>query len=450
MKTILISEIDTDDRVRKHYDEKKLADLADSIGRLGLLHAPILDGGRLVCGGRRLRAIPLLEVFGHKLTYQGVEIPEGYVPYTELGSSTELAIREAELEENLIRDDLSVLEEAAARAELHRLRVAQNPGQNKIDTARELSTPAKKVTEMDVRDALLIDEYRDTPEVAKASSKKEAMKVIRQIKTAEHNERLAEEFHRDKTERPHKLIATDCIGWLEAMAESNPETIDVICTDPPYGVDAQDFNAQEGIKHEYNDTRENFEAIITAIAVQGYRICKPRAHAYIFHDIANWPYLRQAMGEAGWSVWPRPIIWNKGNGLLARPDHGPRYTYECVLFASKGDKPVTCVAPDVITLRTLSRQRRGAEKPPALYHDLLSRSVRPGDTVLDPCAGTGPIFPASNSLSIKAMAIEIDPKAVGYASQRMELTMEEDEERRAREIQEERGGATDVDIDDLI
>jgi len=400
---------------------------------LGLLHAPILTDGALVCGERRLRAINLLPTFGQKLHYQGVEIPEGFIPYTELGNSTESQIMEAELEENLMRDDLSVQEEAAARADLHRLRVQQNPSHTKEATARELSKPGQILATGDVRDALLIEEFLHIPEVAKAKTKKEAMKIISRKKRDDHNATLAEAFQLDK-ESPHQLVQTDCIEWLHEMADPRRHSfIDVICTDPPYGVDAQNFNAQEGINHAYDDTRGNFERIIRAIAVDGFAICKPLAHAYIFHDYANWPVLREAMAGAGWEVWPRPIIWAKGNGLLARPDHGPRYTYECILYAFKGERPVTLVAPDVITIRTLTRQRRGAEKPAALYHDLLSRSVQPGDTVLDPCCGLGPIFPAANELSVKAIGLELDPSAVGYATKRLELNLEEDEERRSKE-----------------
>jgi DNA modification methylase/ParB-like chromosome segregation protein Spo0J len=436
MKTIPIAEVEIEDRIRRTFDQTKLANLSDSIARLGLLHAPILRDGKLVCGERRIRAIKLLPTFGHKLFYQGVEVPAGHIPYTELGSSTELQIMEAELEENLMRDDLSVQEEAAARTDLHRLRVAQNPGHTKLDTARELSKPGAKLASMDIRNAILITEHSHVPEVAKAKTAKEAMKVITKLKRAEHNAGLAEEFKRDP-ESPHQLIQGDCIEWLELAALEEEPSVDVICTDPPYGVDAQNFNAQEGISHDYNDTRENFERIIRAIATSGAAICKAGAHAYIFHDFANWSFIRETMEGAGWQVWPRPLIWSKGNGLLARPDHGPRYTYECILYAMRGNRKVTLVAPDVINFRTLTRQRRGAEKPAGLYHDLLARSVQPGDTVLDPCCGLGPIFPAANELSVRAIGVELDPSAIGYATTRLKLNLAEDAERREQEEAED-------------
>lgn len=431
MQLIAIKDIKRGDRIRKAFDENKLGLLSDSIARLGLLHAPILQDGVLVCGERRLKAIGVMKAFNHQLTYQGVDVPEGHVPYTNLGTSTINAIMEAELEENLMREDLSVHEEAAARANLHRLRVEQNPEHTIHATAQELSKPGKRLYTMDIRDAILIEEYATDTDVSKAKSTKEAMKIIAKKKRDSHNEDLAEEFHRTTTESPHTLVATDMVDWLAAC---NDKEFDVICTDPPYGIDAQDFNAQEGVTHVYEDSREIFERIIGTIAVQGFRVCKAGAHAYVFHDYANWEFIRSTMESAGWRVWPRPIIWSKGNGLLARPNHGPRYTYECILFASKGDKPVTHVAPDVISVRTLTRQRRGAEKPVAVYLDLLARSIQPGDSVLDPCCGLGPIFPAANELSCRATGLEIDPTAIGYASARMNLSIEEDEAARQEDL----------------
>ena len=431
MSTIPISEITLNARIRQDFDTEKLAHLTESIARIGLLHAPILHNGTLVCGGRRIKAISMLPVFGATLKYQGVEIPEGSIPYTELGDLSEIAIMEAELEENLMREDLSVHEEAAARASLHRLRQVSNTTQTLTDTANELSKPGARLKAMDIRDALLIDQHADDPEVAKAKTKKEVMKVIERKERTRLNEQLADEFKRKSQHgSPHALIQCDMIRWMEDYKERD---IDVICTDPPYGVDAQNFNAQDGIIHEYDDTRENFERIISTIAIQGYRICRSRAHAYIFHDFANWGFVRDGMERAGWSVWPRPIIWSKGNGLLARPDFGPRYTYECILFATKGDRKVRLVAPDVIDVRTLWRQKRGAEKSAILYHDLLARSVSPGDTVLDPCCGLGPIFPAANELNIKAIGLDIDPAAIGYATKRLELNLEQDHDRREAE-----------------
>jgi DNA modification methylase len=55
-----------------------------------------------------------------------------------------------------------------------------------------------------------------------------------------------------------------------------------------------------------------------------------------------------------------------------------------------------------------------------LYYDLLRRSVSPGDRVLDPFAGSGPILPAAQELKCRATALEIDPAAFGIGVKRLE------------------------------
>ena len=50
----------------------------------------------------------------------------------------------------------------------------------------------------------------------------------------------------------------------------------------------------------------------------------------------------------------------------------------------------------------------------------LRRSINPGDAVLDPFCGTGPIFPAAHELKCKATGIEIDAASYAIAYKRLE------------------------------
>jgi DNA modification methylase len=54
-----------------------------------------------------------------------------------------------------------------------------------------------------------------------------------------------------------------------------------------------------------------------------------------------------------------------------------------------------------------------------LCRDLLRRSAKPGDSVLDPFCGTGVIYPACHEVKCKATGIELDPAACGIAAQRL-------------------------------
>lgn len=102
------------------------------------------------------------------------------------------------------------------------------------------------------------------------------------------------------------------------------------------------------------------------------------------------------------------------------PEHGPRRSYELVLYAYRGSKRVTAIYPDVIESKGDENLGHGAQKPVNLYTSLLVRSVRAGDKVLDPFAGTGTIFPAAHQLKCSALGIEKDPSYYGIAVQRIE------------------------------
>jgi site-specific DNA-methyltransferase (adenine-specific) len=90
-----------------------------------------------------------------------------------------------------------------------------------------------------------------------------------------------------------------------------------------------------------------------------------------------------------------------------------------LLYAIKGNRPVLKLSPDVVTYASDQNEGWAAQKPVALYQDLLTRSCRAGDLVLDPFCGSGTIFPAAHGLKIKAMGVEIDPVAYGISVKRI-------------------------------
>jgi site-specific DNA-methyltransferase (adenine-specific) len=68
----------------------------------------------------------------------------------------------------------------------------------------------------------------------------------------------------------------------------------------------------------------------------------------------------------------------------------------------------------------------GAQKPVAVIQNLLQRSVRPGDTVLDCFAGTGPIFPAAHTYKCKAVGLELNPEYFALSAKRLKEVKEND------------------------
>jgi DNA modification methylase len=173
-------------------------------------------------------------------------------------------------------------------------------------------------------------------------------------------------------------------------------------------------------EHHYKDDYDSWLALMTAWAPLSYRITKPEAHAYVFCDIANFDKLKSLMQAAGWYVFRTPFICTKPNsGRVPLPDEGPRRQWEMLLYAIKGHKKTTAIYPDVITTMADPGLGHGAQKPVALFVDLLRRSVHPGDTVFDSFAGSGTIFPAAQQLKVKAVGCEMAPEYYALCHQRL-------------------------------
>ena len=411
--------------MRRQFDEKRLNDLAQSIASSkGLLHPLVLRNASpiLVAGERRLRALRLL--FDRNLSYQfdGSRVPVGYVPVVRLNELSPLDLEEAELEENVVRTDLSFAELASAYKRLHDLRTAQANERGDThslrDTAREIlgNDDAVGYTAQQIRDHILLADHLDDSDIASASNVREAMKILRKKKESEQYVQLAESA--TPTNSLHTLLRGDCREHLRSLPA---ETFSCIISDPPYGIDANKFGDQASNKHTYLDRVEDAEWSYSLLATVGFRVAARQCHLYAFCDIRRFHDLEIDFTLAGWRVWPTPLIWHKQGGMLPDPDHAPRRTYEAILYAIKGEKKVQFVAGDVISIPAPSQPRRAAEKPSALYYELLRRSVLPGDSVLDPFAGTGPIFEAATRLRCRATGIELDPTAIGIALERMAI-----------------------------
>lgn len=449
MNRIKLSEVVIkENRQRQQFDPEALQELKNSIEDGQLLHPPVLrsEGGRmvLVAGERRMKVISEIFELGGKFTHNGEIFEDGWMPYVDLGELSHLEAEEAELDENLRRRDLTWQEHAAAVARLHQLRVQQKemandellqsmnpitavnaelPSHTVADTAEELTGRRDGSYQDQVRKEIIVAKHLDNPAVAKAKSADEAFKILKRQEEQARNIELAKtvgaSFNADK----HTLLNINCLEFMANPA--NVGKFDVILTDPPYGMGAQDFGDGggkfDGIEHHYDDSYESWQKLMQAWCPLTFAIAKPQAHAYIFCDIDRFHELKSMMEKAGWYVFRTPLINHKINsGRVPLPDQGPRRQYEILLYAIKGKKPVTHIYPDVISTSADENMSHGAQKPVSLYQNLLQRSVRPGDKVIDTFAGTGPIFPAAHTYQCEATGLEMNPEYYALSLKRLQ------------------------------
>lgn len=413
-----------ENRIRREFDEKKLKELRESILRNGLIN-PITverrddDKFTLRAGERRFRVLSGIIKEGGQFRLGNTASTGGLIPAIEFGTLDELQRLEIEVEENVVRADFTWQERDKALAALHELRKRQNPAQTLTATATEvLGKPAVGGHVSAVADALVTAKHMDNPEVAKAKTQKDALKVIRKLAEAKHREQVAKTF--DITKTPHAILKGETDELLLGVPD---RSIDVIVTDPPYGVGADNFGSMASTGHEYEDSYKYWKEIMEWFPDQLDRVAKERAHAYIFCDPRRFDELATLMVLANWTVFPTPLIWYKGNGMLPFPEHGPRRVYEAILYAWRGDRKVLLTGkPDLIHVTPVKDLRVGAQKPVALYQDLLGRSARAGDTVLDCFGGSGPVLVAANRMRLVATYIERNPDAYNIALSRANIS----------------------------
>jgi site-specific DNA-methyltransferase (adenine-specific) len=426
MELIPLKQISVSYRQRKFFPLDKIIELAEDIRHNGLLHAPVLqaDSLDLLAGERRCRAVEMIYDTGGQFMYGGELIPPGLIPITRAHSRDAIGWMEAELSENLARQDLTWQERAQALLHLDDLRKLQNPGHTEADTLTEVraacgdNPPGLPV----LREEILLAKHLEDEDVAKQKTRSDAMRVLRRKAQLQRATALGQQFDLSaKTQSPHTPVNSDCREWLSFQPSG---TFDLILTDPPYGIDAQDHNEQNILGHQYDDSYPSWRELMLWFAGESYRLAASDSHLYLMCDIERWYELRGLFTAAGWRVWRRPMIWNKGNGMLPRPDYGPRNTYEAILFATKGEKKIKVVGgADIITCPQPALNRtHGAEKPVGLFLELMKRSCLPGETVLDPFMGAGTIFPAANLARLRATGIEVHPAFFGVAVTRLEGT----------------------------
>lgn len=420
-------------RQRKDLSAEAILDLAGSITQVGLIHPIVVrldDEDRivLVAGERRIRALEYIWNFGQSARCGEYEIPVNKVPCVYLGEIDPILAFEIELEENIRRKDISWQERAQATARLAKLKSdieGEEPSPAKLAETLGLSpgsggggTPAQEV-----RQDLILARHMADPDIAKAASRSDAFKILKRKEEVSRNAALGAAINVQTLSSEHRLLKGNCLEILPTLPDAS---FDVILSDPPYGMEAQDFGDSGGTGgavggHFYDDSHDTWIRLMSGLAAEIDRLAKSQAHLYLFCDIDRFAALRDFISTSGvWKCFRTPLVWfNPGGSRAPWPQSGPQRKSQYILYAVRGNKPVTAMLGDVLTHGSDTNLGHHAQKPVSLYNDLLRRSIRPGDTILDPFCGTGPIFPAAHGLKCKATGIELDDAAAGIAATRL-------------------------------
>jgi DNA modification methylase/ParB-like chromosome segregation protein Spo0J len=417
-------------RQRKEIPRASLLELRDSILETCLYHAPVAqqtapDRFELVAGERRVRAIDLIAEEKKHFYFDKNLILPGNLPVVLLDEAiNDIQKAEIELAENVVRLDLPWQDRIAALAYIHSIRKQQNPAQTLVETARAIIAEgtrelagaqgglAESTMLRNIKQATIINDHLDKPEIARARNATEAFNLI------VSNEQRA--FEAELIKRGQKKITTIEVrhgSLFDILPKLEPGIFDTILADPPYGigVDTGGFRQRTVVHHNYDDSPDSARAVCSTILTEGFRICRARANLFIFCDIDLFGWLKESSARAGWDPFRTPITWIKSDseGMAPWGREGFRRTTEWIFFARKGQKGLIHSPVDHLRFNRVARDDReyGPEKPVPLIRELLAASTLPGDYVLDPCCGSGSTLVAARELNMRALGIEADEKA---------------------------------------
>lgn len=242
-----------------------------------------------------------------------------------------------------------------------------------------------------------------------------------------------------------RLVLCDCIEFMKSLQN---DSIDFVFCDPPYGHNNNDgdlianrekalgVNPKDGGKSrpiandgvEANDLFKKFLKETSRILKPGSCCCSCCDGGGPDPQFARW-----ALWMSEYYDFKQMVIWDKGK--MGMGWHYRR-SYETILVGMK--KGAACawydttkkveniIRPNDYGIRKIipSASQHPTEKPVELAAHFIRLHSKPGDTVLDPFAGSGSTGVAALLCDRHFIGCEIDPEWFNYAKHRMKNCVE--------------------------
>ena len=214
----------------------------------------------------------------------------------------------------------------------------------------------------------------------------------------------------------NKVTQGDCLEILKQLPD---KCIDLVLTDPPYGMAYQ--SSWRTDKHDliHFDELENDEWVIPFLK-EAYRVLKDDTHIYIFCNDYLFAKFREWMPFCGFTL-KRTLVWVKNNHTSGdlEGDYGNKT--EWVIFAHKGRRLLNGNRDtNVLNFSRVSdTDDHPTPKPVDLCQFLVEKSTQAGEIVLDPFLGSGTTAVACKQINRNFIGIEKEQKYVDIANERL-------------------------------
>jgi len=210
----------------------------------------------------------------------------------------------------------------------------------------------------------------------------------------------------------NSVIEGDC---LEVMKYIHDESIDMILTDPPYGMEFQSNYRKEKYSKITGDNNLDW---IEDFVEESYRVSKQNTAHYIFCSFHNIDVFKQAF-QKRFKI-KNILVWEKNNTSMGdlTADFAPKI--EFVLFIQKGRRLINGKRdPNIFKFSRTGNKLHPTEKPVDMFEYLLSKFSNENDLILDPFAGGGTTAIACINTNRNYILIEKEPEYIEIINKRL-------------------------------
>lgn len=183
-----------------------------------------------------------------------------------------------------------------------------------------------------------------------------------------------------------------CCDALELMKRLPDKSVDLVLTDPPYGMEF--VSGHRTVKHDAIIGDDRFPV---EIMQEFFRIAK--RGVYVF---SRWDNLREL---------PEPksvLAWVKNNWSMGDLEHEHGRQWEAISFYPQEKHEFIKRIPDVVNANRTGNNLHPTEKPIRLLRQLMSANV--GDLILDPFMGSFTTAIAAEDLGRQWIGCDLSEK----------------------------------------
>jgi site-specific DNA-methyltransferase (adenine-specific) len=209
------------------------------------------------------------------------------------------------------------------------------------------------------------------------------------------------------------LIHGDC---LEEMKNIPDGSVDMVLTDPPYGMSYQSNYREK--KHSKIENDSNLDWL-DDFCKEMFRVSKDNTAHYVFTSFHNIDIFKQKL-QLYFKV-KNILVWEKNNTSMGdlEGDFAPKI--EFVIFLHKGVRKINGSRdPNIFKFNKTANDNHPTEKPVGLCEYLMGKFSDEGHTILDPFMGSGTTGVAARATDRNFIGIEKDESYFNIAKKRIE------------------------------